>query len=54
MQLPSEATLKAAAYEMSKNTGMKRGHCYEKIAKSHGFNNYAAMRAAMKTTGGQK
>lgn len=48
MNLPTEAELKARVYRMSREQNMKAGHCYEAIAKSYGFNTYAAMRVAMK------
>ena len=50
MNLPTEAELKALVYKMSREKGMKAGHCYEAIAKSYGFKTYAAMRIAMKGT----
>lgn len=50
-KLPDEKQLKQQAHDMSKATGEKRGHCYEAIAKHHGFGTYAAMRAQMKADG---
>ena len=51
MSAPTEAELKAIAYKMKQDTGDKIGHCYESIAKQHGFKTYAAMRAALKQIG---
>jgi len=47
MSVPTETELKAMAYAMKQSTGMKIGHCYEAIAKQHGFKTYAAMRQAI-------
>jgi hypothetical protein len=42
-----EAAMKQAVYSAKKITGKKTGHLYEELAKAAGFNNYAAMRAAV-------
>lgn len=43
-----EAKLKSEAFKWKKEVGCKLGHAYEQIAKSLGYNTYAAYRADMK------
>lgn len=43
-----EAEMKRKVHRIKTATGIRTGHCYERLAKTDGFNNYAALRAHMK------